>query len=1186
MFLQTLSFEWRYYLRQPSFYVVGLLLFMVCFFATGSDSVQIGSGGEVLKNSPFAIGQTLLITGIIAMFAVVNFVGSTAVRNQQSMMEELIYVKPLSPLQYQLGRFAGSYLVVLTLFTLAPLGHLLGSLMPWVDASRFGDISLWFYIKPLILLVAPTLLLLSALFYAMAQKFRSMMALYLTAVALFVLYGLAGQLASQPQYREIAALLDPFGLRTYAQVARYWTIEEKNTISMGLEGLMLQNRLLWLGISMAILALSGLHRQPSLTRKTEAKKTGSYKVPVMPPLAELVRRPEVNGSKQFWTRVGFEVKQVLFTAPFYILGALSIFNLLGPMIAGDLQWYGTSNWPLTQDMVTLIVGSTGLLMVIVQVYYCGEIVWRERSTGMGDIIDAMPVSNKVFLGSKFVALSLVMVLLYLFAMLTTICFQLIKGQMNLELGHYAISLGFIILLPLMMSAVLAFFLQVLAPNKYAGMGLFVGYYIVSLVLATWGFGHSLNNFAASPTIPYSDMNGFGWGLLSHSLYMIYWGAFTVLLFLAAFGLYRRGPEVGLKARFKLLGYQLGFGGSALAGFALSLFVGMGGYLFYQTTVVNQYMTPEDTQDQLADYEKRYKQYEVLPQLSPVSVKGEFNIFPEDRRIEARVAMRWQNRSAEPVSRMLVSLPNHTDPATIKFDIPGASFGDIDPDMPVGWLSFATPVAPGAEVSGEISLIRDTNGIAETNHDWAVVENGTFIDNLSLLPVFGYQSEAELLDRHEREKRGLAPKDRANKLEDEQFHQQNFFGPQGTFIDFEATVSTAGDQTAIVPGYLTKSWQENGRNYFHYKMDSPMVNFFSIVSGRYAVKKEEYQGINIEVYYHADHPWNIDRMMESVRDSIDYFGEAFGPYQHRQMRIMEYPGYRTFAQSFANTVPYSERIGFITDLRDPEKIDPVYYVTAHEVAHQWWGHQVGAADVQGSAVISESLSQYAALMLMEKKYGAHMLRKFLRYELDRYLRGRGAERIGEMPLLRSENQQYIHYQKGSVVMMAIKDVVGEEALNANLAAFAERFRYRTDPFPTTLDLVSYIKQGLSDEQQAFVDSSFNEITLYDLRLEDVKLTELDSGKVRVDLTIHAGKLTANNEGKEQQVEISERVDIGLFAADPDTLTDENDVLLLEKHPLKSGENQLSFELDKKPAFVGVDPFVKLVDRDSKDNIFKL
>lgn len=63
----------------------------------------------------------------------------------------------------------------------------------------------------------------------------------------------------------------------------------------------------------------------------------------------------------------------------------------------------------------------------------------------------------------------------------------------------------------------------------------------------------------------------------------------------------------------------------------------------------------------------------------------------------------------------------------------------------------------------------------------------------------------------------------------------------------------------------------------------------------------------------------------------------------------------------------------------------------------------AADVQGSAVISESLSQYSALMVMEHKYGPQMLRRFLKYELDRYLRGRSSESKGEQPLLRSEGQ---------------------------------------------------------------------------------------------------------------------------------------------------------------------------------------
>ncbi|MCD8476025.1 MAG: hypothetical protein LRY40_06215 [Shewanella fodinae] len=126
------------------------------------------------------------------------------------------------------------------------------------------------------------------------------------------------------------------------------------------------------------------------------------------------------------------------------------------------------------------------------------------------------------------------------------------------------------------------------------------------------------------------------------------------------------------------------------------------------------------------------------------------------------------------------------------------------------------------------------------------------------------------------KRGLHDRPRAHKLEDSRFYTQNFFGVDGGFIDFQATVSTSADQVAIVPGYLQKEWQENGRRYFHYQMDNPMVNFYSILSGHYALKKQDYKGIAIEVYYHPAHGWNVDRMMEAMRDAIDYYSQAFGP----------------------------------------------------------------------------------------------------------------------------------------------------------------------------------------------------------------------------------------------------------------------------------------------------------------------
>lgn len=42
-------------------------------------------------------------------------------------------------------------------------------------------------------------------------------------------------------------------------------------------------------------------------------------------------------------------------------------------------------------------------------------------------------------------------------------------------------------------------------------------------------------------------------------------------------------------------------------------------------------------------------------------------------------------------------------------------------------------------------------------------------------------------------------------------------------------------------------------------------------------------------------------------------------------------------------------------------------------------------------MSETMSQYAALMVMEREYGREQMRRFLKYELDSYLSARGGER---------------------------------------------------------------------------------------------------------------------------------------------------------------------------------------------------
>ncbi|QOL26439.1 ABC transporter permease [Thalassotalea sp. LPB0316] len=1189
MLAKMFLFEWRYLIRQPSFIVTSSIFFLLTFFATVSDSVQIGGGGNIHYNGPYAIAQAVCIMLIFSMFLVVNFVASTATRNETTGMSEILYSKPINPVSYQLGRFLGSFATVATVFLFVPLGVLvgcfIGELAGWVDEDRLGTTHLSYYITAYVYIALPTLLVMSCLFYAFANKFKSMMGAYLIAVALFILYSVAGDLLSDPSYRTAVALLDPFGFRTFGEVTRYWTMYDKNNTPIELTGVLLQNRILWLVIAVVILAIfGGFTRKVSLQNKPtkdKAKTTDTGEACLDNRID--YKNQGINTRAHLLLRTKFEIKQVVFSAPFLILSALTVFSLIGPLIDPD-GVFGTPNWPVTQQMVDLIGGATSLLMLIIITYYSAEVVWRERNSGMGDMIDSLPVNNITYWLSKLIALTLVMAILYVIGTIVTLINQVALGYFNFELSQYAIRLGYINLVPLLMSVVLAFFLQVLSPNKYIGMLLFVLFIISTLVLSNFGFSHNMFQFGGAPRVFYSDINTYGHFMTAFNWYMLYWAGMCIALSAITYGLWHRGPAQPLKSRFKRMSYYIGAPGRVAIVLGLVIFVGAGSYIHYNTRVINEYVIQDDRLDTQGEYEKTYGQYKEdhIPTITQTHAK--VDIYPSERRIEAVAEITVENKSAEPLKKFLISKPSFSKDWSVEID--GGESHSYQARFRTAWFEFEQALQPGEVRKGKLTVTRAHEGFTDGGEDFSLVENGTFINNFSLFPSFGYRNDWQIRDKHERKKRDLAKLERAHKLEESQYYNESFFGKGVDFIDFEATISTSEDQFAIAPGYLQSEEVIDGRRVYHYKMNAPIKNFYSIMSANLAAKKVEYKGINIEIYYHPDHAMNVDRMIESVQDSIDYFTIAFGPYQHQQMRIIEFPGYRSFAQSFANTVPYSEDIGFITDLRDPENVDTVYYVTAHEVAHQWWGHQVGAANVQGSAIISESLSQYAALMVLEKKYGSDKLRKFLKYELDRYLRGRSREDIEEMPFMRSEGQQYIHYNKGSVVMMAIRDRLGEARLNKALADFLTRYKYQSTPYPTTKDLMAYIIQDTSPEEQTFVTNLFEHITLYDLKTKAVEVAELDSGKFEVTITIDAGLLRADGRGKETPEDFVDMVDVGLFSEDPEDLSVQSSVQYLQKHEIKTGENIITLIVDKKPKYVGVDPFVKLIDRDSADNIYRL
>jgi ABC-2 type transport system permease protein len=994
--------------------------------------------------------------------------------------------------------------------------------------------------------------------------------------------------------RSFASLADPFGLAAFFIATKYWTVFERNTLTPEIVGPILMNRLLWITVGLAVLFVTINRFRFSVTtggaRKQKPAAAGTSDELVTHvgtrELAELSARREFGLGpelRQFLLQARIEVVSTLRSAPFIILLLIGVLNVVGNSLALD-QIFDVSIWPVTNAMIRVIGSSFFLYTFIILVFFSGELVWKERQLKLNEVYDALPVPNWVIWASKMSALAAVLLVLQLVAMATTIGIQLSAGYTNLELPVYVMGLIFDAGIAFVLVGVLSFFFQVLGTNKYLGFLLMTVFFVSLLALPALDLDHVLYRYSTVPANPYSDMNGYGHFVQGMVWGYVYWASVAILLLVVIHLFWNRGTESAFAVRQVLAKRR--FGRGAVTALVLGLLSAgtTGAWIFYNTNVINEYRTAKDVEKAQAEFEKTYKKYERLAQPRIIDVKADVDLFPYERDADVRGTYVLKNTLDEPISELHVWLNPQVKGRAI--EIPGAKVREADEEFGYTIYDLSSPLQPDETIrlSFELAIRNDgfTNGRGVTDF----VHNGTFFNNYAWFPYIGYQSGNELVDTNKRRKHGLEPIQRMPKIGDEAALTGNYLGSQSDFLGFETTVSTSPDQIAIAPGYLQREWTENGRRYFHYKMDSPILGFWSYLSARYTVKRDKWDGVDIEVYYHEPHHFNVDRMIDSVKKSLDYYTVNFGPYQHRQVRIIEFPRYATFAQAFPNTIPFSESIGFIARLEKPEDIDYVFYVTAHEVAHQWWAHQVIGANMQGATVLSETLSQYSALMVMEKEYGPETMQRFLKFELESYLRGRGGELIEEMPLELVENQGYIHYRKGSLVMYALRDYMGEEALNRALARFVEDHKFKGPPYPTSRDLLSYIRAEAPPDLAPVFSDLFERITLFENKATRATWTKRDDGTYLVRLDVEAAKYYATGGGREELAKIGDLVDVGVLGPKPKESGKAAPVLYLEKKRIDQPKMSFEIVVDEKPDRAGIDPLNKLIDRNPEDNTVKV
>lgn len=1218
MFTTIFKQELNYWFKKPAFYIyLGIFLVLSLFFAAASagifDSLTVTTGSSKIVNSPIGINGLFngLTTFIFFLFP--SIIGVSIYRDYKSEMHTILYSYPFTKASYLFAKFFSSLVVVLLIVLVIGLGIFIGFRLPGTNAEIVGSFQLMAYLQAYIVYIIPNILLFGAIVFAVVTFTRNIAAGFITVVLLMLIQGVLENLLSDPENRFIAALLDPFGAAASNYYTKYWTVAEQNEQLLPIKGLIIYNRLLWLGVASVVFglvykfftfsqnAISFSFRKEKGERTTKSNFGGITRIS-LPKVA--YDFSFVQNLKTTWKLSNIDFKYIVKSWAFISIVLVGlIFILISSTALGQL--FGTKTLPVTWQMLLIPGGSFSMFINICTFLYAGMLVHRAKIARIDHLIDSTPIPNWVLLLSKLVALLKMQMLLLLVIMVGGILIQMYNGYYDFEIGHYLYELYALNFIHFIIWALLALFVQVLVGNPYLGLFLLLVISIAIPFLSFAGIEQSIFKYNQSPGFSYSDMNGYGGTTFAYLTHKTYWLLGGLIALMKAGLFWTRGNPHSFKERILIANNR--FKGKTMIGFYLLTiaFFGLGFSIYKENNITSKRTSSKEREKLQVTWEKNYKKFENYAQPRIVSVKTDVAIYPKELNFKASGTYVMINKTSTAIDS--VFLNHNSYPSTFVFDKENTLVLE-DTIQHFDIYQLKTALQPGDSLTLSFTVHNKEKTWLKKNSP--VRENGTFLNNMQLFPSLGYSSQGELTDNKTRKKYDLPKNDLRPHPSDSTALSNTYIAKDADWIDFEATVSTSEDQIAIAPGYLQKEWTKEGRRYFYYKMDSKILNFYAFNSARYEVKKEMWNDISLEVYYHKGHEYNLERMMAGMKASLDYNAKNFSPYQHKQLRIVEFP--RTggsFAQSFPNTIPFSEGVGFIADVDDTEDggVDYPFAITVHEVAHQWWAHQVIGADVLGATMLSESLSEYVSLKVLEHQQGKDKMRIFLKKALDDYLIQRTMERKREKPLMYNDGQGYIRYQKGSLVFYALSDYIGEETLNGALKKYIEKVQFQEAPYTTSIDMVNHIQAVTPDSLKYVIKDMFETITLYRNRIVEVKSTELENGKYQVDIEFEVSKYRNDEKGKrfygEQvgdtitfktdkmkkpilSVPLADYIDIGIFAEEEVDGKKKEVILYLKKHKITAIHNKITLVVDQKPTEVGVDPFNKLIDTKSDDNRRKL
>ncbi|MBB6107341.1 ABC-type transport system involved in multi-copper enzyme maturation, permease component [Mucilaginibacter lappiensis] len=1211
MFWKIFIFEVQNRLRRPAVYLYFAAVFVFVTFTFSTGSLPVGEKEHI--NSPMLIAMSMAWISTIMMLVTSAIMGMPLYKDIEYNTKDYYLTYPITKAGYFWGRYCSSILFVFIIGSGIMLGVFAGSklgpLMGWREAARYGPNHLEYYVKPFLLIAIPNLVFTSSIFYGLVALTRNIKVIYSSGIVMFLGYMIASFSLMHLSNEFITNLADPFafsGIRSQLLAAND---QVRNVTMISFEGSLLINRILWPALGLLVLIITYLKfnfedffsgkRDKRIINSDENINRNAQRPQVVTSFADSYNRQTLV------TLVKTELVNIVRDNYFWIIIGCGLSFLGFVFYLGD-SFYGIPNFPRTVALLKIFYEVFLFFIFFIIIFYTGETVHRDRITRYAYINDSLPAPNWVLNGSRLISLLIMGLCLSLVPLVMGIFIQIIRGYHEFAFSVYLIVVFTLILPRFLEMVVFAYVIHVIFNNKFAAHGIGIVIWIALFFLhITSIFNYNILLYSYTPDYTVSDMDGIGHMAWPVFWFNFYWLLAAGILIIIASLFYYRGLSSTLKERLQLIPERFDRKTKLITTIVLFGFLGTGSFLYYNVNYLNNYLTRSESDQRAVAYEQKLKPYANLPLPKVTAIKLWVDLYPEKQQARTHGYFTLVNQSDKTISQLLLdgdrmsSYSLKTNGKAIPYTTPllyaRGKFNWFRAEKDTAdfrLYHFAKVLAPGDSMIVELRSAVFHKGFTNSLFSGDIIHNGTFFRGG--IPGLGYDEDDELHSPYERKRSGLAPKKEEEIAQnDPEGIQTLSMGKAASFYSLDITVSTSGDQTAITNGYLEKQWKQNGRNYFQYVQNKPgMYPPFGILSARYAVSHhlaviDPHHHINVDVFYHPDHKANVSRYADALKAGLTYYSGAYGIYPFHDIRLVESSVYSRGSTSSTSLITYNENGGWNADFKSRNNqnvlYDYCYYESVQALAQQWWMFQVCPNNTVGSHIISDGLPQYDAFVMIENKYGKENMRGILREQLWGYLFWHSRGVFGEKPLIRTD--AWYEWDKAGVVLYGLRDLIGDEHINAALRDFKNEYAFKKQPpYAGSNDLYRYLKKYTPDSLQYYLTDTWEKITFYNNRVIEAKSVPLGHNKYRVTFKVSTGKIYINTKGDDIPATMNDYIDIGVFAKESQDKDGQmgSKPLYLKKYKLTSGEHTFSIDVQGIPESVGIDPYNKLVDRAPMDN----